>query len=197
MRTCEKPYTKKILGKKIRVNPGVFYPASDTKLLIKSIRVYPHEKILEAFAGTGAISIFCALKAGEIMATDINPKAIENINENIHMHKLERKMKAVCANIFPVKIEEFDVIILNPPYTDKKARNFIEKSMLDENHTTIKRFFKKARRYLAPKGRIYASWANFADFFFFEKLIRKNGFQFKRIHSLSKDGKTYRTYKIK
>lgn len=197
MRICKKPYIVRFLRKKICVKPEVFYPATDTKLLAQSTIIKSAEKVLEVFAGTGAISIFCAPKAAKIVATDINPKAIDNINENIHLHKLKRKMKAVCANIFPAKNETFDVIILNPPYTDKKARNIIEKSMWDENHAAIKRFFKNANNYLTPRGKIYASWANFSDFFFFEELIRKNGFQFKRINELSKDGKIYRVYEIK
>ena len=196
MEKCNEPYNVDVLGKSIVVLPGVFYPASDTELLINSAKVKSDDKVLETFAGTGAISIFFAQFAKEVIAVDINPQAIKNIQENIKLHKLSKKMKAFQADIFPNE-RKFDVILINPPYADKEAKNLIEKAFFDKDHNIIKRFFKEAKNYLNHEGRIYSTWSNFADFEFIENLVKENKYSIVQIAETTKDMKVYRVYEIK
>lgn len=196
MRTCTSPYAVEVLGKIIRVLPKVFYPATDTRLLITTVKVEPHERVLEPFAGTGVIALFLAPYAREVIATDINPEAVKNIQENINLHGLKEKMLAVQADIFPDGEEMFDVIVLNPPYTDREAQDMAEKALWDENHMSVKRFFREAKKYLKPKGRIYSTWSNFADFAFIERLGRTYGYSLKPVAETTKDKKVYRVYQF-
>ena len=195
MRLCSAPYPRTFLGKEILIFPNVFAPATDTKLLISSVTINPQETVLETCAGTGVISLFLANKAKKIVAVDINPAAIQNMNVNIQKHGL-KNMQALLADLFP-PLEKFDVIVLNPPYTDKEAKDIVEKSMWDKEHGLIQRFFQQARNYLSPHGRIYCSWANFADFKFIEHLAVKNNFTNLLIAEFIKEDKIYRVYELR
>ncbi len=196
MRSCSASYTITLLGKEIIVLPNVFYPATDTKLLIETTRINPDESVLELCAGTGAISLFLAEGARRILATDINQHAIDNINANIKKHYLTGKMEAMIANVFPETNEKFDVLVINPPYTDKEAKDVVEMSVWDKDNIVIKKVLSGARKYLIPIGRIYVSWANFADFYFFENLVRKENYKIQRIAETTKENHTYRVYEL-
>jgi methylase of polypeptide subunit release factors len=197
MKSVEKPYTVNVLNKRIVVFPYVFPPKTDTVLLIKSVKVKRGEAVLEPFAGTGLVSVFLAKNASKVISTDINPYAVRNIDKNIELHGLGKKMKAVRANIFPRKAHVFDLIVANPPYTDSKANGMAEKAFWDKGHRTLRLFFRRAKKHLTPKGRIYCSWPNFADFGFFEKLVRAEGYSLCQVGRVSKKWKEYRVYEIK
>ncbi len=166
----KKPYITKLFNKKLVVFPKVFHPASDTKLLIKTIKSKPGDVILEPCSGTGAISIFLGQNAKSIIATDINPNAIKNIKKNAELHKLNKKIKAIKADVFPPTKIKFDFIVINPPYTDRKAGNKMEKSMWDKGNHVMHTLFSNGKKYLKRGGKIYTSWANFANFDFIENL---------------------------
>lgn len=196
LRSLQNSYSINVLGKEIIVLPNVFYPSIDTILLIESIPVKKTDYVLEPFAGTGVISVLLADKVSKIIATDINPDAVENIKKNISLYNLQNKVTAILTDIFPNTETKFDVIIANPPYTDNKANNFAEKSMWDEGHKTIKMFLDKAKSYLKDTGKIYSSWSNFADFDFFEKIVIEHGFKINKISEISKEWQVYHVYEI-
>lgn len=201
MKFCNKPYKVNVLGKEIIVMPSVFYPASDTELIINALCTHQkhyltNKRILEACSGTGVISIFLSKYAKSITATDINPAAIENIKANMKKHNLEGKIKAIKTDIFSKEQSKFDLIVINPPYTDNEAKDIIEKAIWDKNHNTIKKFLRKAKNYLRKDGKIYISWANFADFDFIEEQFKINNYNFNKIAELKKDIKIYRVYRL-
>lgn len=195
MKFAEKPYLVKVLDKDLIVLPNVFYPGKDTILLINTIKTKSTDTILEAFAGSGAIAVFLAQNATKVMATDINSQAVKNIKQNICKYNLDNKIEALQTDIFPIE-GKFDVIVANPPYTDNDAKDAVEKSCWDKNHETVIKFFKSAKNYLSPNGKIYCSWANFADFDFFEELLKENNYSFKQINSLKDEWIEYRVYEI-
>jgi len=197
MKSCRKPYSVELLGKKIVVFPSVFYPAIDTKLLITAADVRPDETVLEPCAGTGAISIFLAEKAKQVVATDVNPAAVRNIEENARKHRIQDKIRVYQADLFPRIKKKFDVIVINPPYTDNPTRNFVEQAFWDEQHKVVKRFFKRAARHLAENGRIFLSWANFAGFDFIENLAKEHKFVLKNVGETTNGKITFRVYEIK
>jgi len=196
MELIKKPYYVKVLGKRIIIMPHVFAPQPDTILLIRSVKIKKTDRILEPFAGSGTISIFLAQRASNVVATDINPNAIKNIRKNIQLYKLKNKMKAVRANIFPKKESSFNVIVANPPYTDNKAHNMSQRAFWDDQHKTVKSFFNAARKHLEPNGRIYCSWSNFADFGFFEEMVRSSNYKIRPISNISEKWQVYRVYEI-
>jgi release factor glutamine methyltransferase len=183
-RNAQAPKFFRVGAIKIIVNPNVFSPKPDSVLLARKMIIKPGEIVLDTCAGTGIQTIFAVKKgAGRVYSCDINPDAVANIKLNVKNHKLEKIINVYNANLFPKIKVKADVIIANPPYTDHEPKNIIEKSVWDKNHTTLKRLLKDAPKYLKPSGRMYVSWANFAEFDLFERLIKENNYKFKKIAS--------------
>ena len=92
------------------------------------------KRVLDTFTHTGAFGLN-AVQAGarEVISVDISPEAVEMVNHNIKLNKAEKKMNAVCADVFALLKEyeaageKFDVIILDPPAFTKSAK-MIEKA---------------------------------------------------------------------
>lgn len=94
----------------------VYEPAEDTFLLAENLQVKRRDRVLEIGTGTGIIAIKTAKKARMVIATDINPAAIECATKNIVANKVFN-IELRNGDLFdPVKGEKFDLIIFNTPY---------------------------------------------------------------------------------
>ena len=182
MKTSAKQYAMNHKGKNVIIQPKVFPPYLDSFLLIESMAIKENDLVLDVCSGTGIVALFACDKAKRVIATDISPYAVKNINENIKLHALHHKMEAIETDLFPTEINtKFDVITINPPYTDHKANTIEEKSVWDENNQTIKNFFKALDSFIANNGRVYLSWADFADINLIENLCSKHSYNYKII----------------
>jgi release factor glutamine methyltransferase len=116
-------------GIKIKVLAGVFHPGLffSTKILLSYLsKINLKEKrVLELGAGTGLISIFCKTCSAIVTATDISAKAIENISTNCQLNNVNIRIikSSLFENCHP---NDFDFIIINPPYYPKNAKNEAE-----------------------------------------------------------------------
>lgn len=113
-------------GINVKIMPGVFHPGFffSTKLLIKCISKYnlKDKTFLELGAGSGLISIYCAMQNAMVTATDINPTAIKNIIKNAELNNV--KLDVIESDMFDrIEIRKFDYIIINPPYFPKNPKN--------------------------------------------------------------------------
>jgi len=120
----ERSYSYK--GIDVRVMPGVFHPGLffSTKLLIEYISKYDlnDKNVLELGAGSGLISVYCAKLKANVTASDINPIAVENINQNSKLNSVI--INVVESDLFDrIETKEFNFIIINPPYYPKNPNN--------------------------------------------------------------------------
>lgn len=189
-------YKTEVHGKEFIVLPRVFYPGTDSVLMIETVLFDPEDIVLDSCAGTGIFSVFAANKAKKVIAVDVNKFAIENVKENTKLYKLGDKITAIVGDLFPDFEIKFDKISINPPYTDNFATDVVERSVWDKGNKTTRKFFKKVKDYLKPDGKIYLSWANFADYDFIENLIKESGFSFKVIRKSGEGERNYRIYEI-
>ncbi len=91
------------------------------------------KKVLDCFTHTGSFALNCAKGAAQhVTAVDISESAIEQTKKNAHLNGLEDKMDFVCANVFELLTDmynlkkcDFDYIILDPP-AFTKSRSTIE-----------------------------------------------------------------------
>lgn len=105
-------------------HPNVYEPAEDTFILLENLRVERCDRVLEIGTGTGIIAIKASMNSRMVVATDINPYAIECATENIIANK-SFNIEIRKGNLFePVKGEKFDLILFNTPYlpTDDKEK---------------------------------------------------------------------------
>ncbi len=112
------------------VNKFVLDPRPETEGIIEeAIKIFKnkkaHFKILDIGTGSGAIAISLAREFAnvEIVAIDISEDAIKVANKNIKDKNLDKRInlkKTTLENI----LEDFDLIVSNPPYlTQKEMKN--------------------------------------------------------------------------
>jgi HemK-related putative methylase len=194
------------LGKSFRVLPGVFWPHEDSKEIVKNMVINEGDEVLDLFSGSGVIAIFAALKgAKKVIATDINPTAVKNIEINAKKFNIENIIYPRLSDVFSgiTHGEKFDVITGNPPFSDRKISNqeekFIEQTIKDEGLTAHKKLFSQLSQFLKPTGRVYLSQANFGGINEMLALADSAGFSCKIIgeNHIENDPRIYYAFELK
>ncbi len=143
-------------------------PSPDSMHLLSHSRINPGDTVLDLGTGTGVQAIFAAGKASHIVATDINPRAVENALYNIKQHKLDGKIEVRAGDLFAplAEDERFDVVLLNLRYPNRG-----KDSPMWNVH---KRFFAGVKKHLKPNGRIYYQFGFLRNLEPVEKMLKDN-----------------------
>ncbi len=74
--------------------------------------------ILDMCSGGGCIGIACALEFEDSLVdlVDLSADALELAGENIALHGLENRVKAIQSDCFECVEKRYDLIVANPPY---------------------------------------------------------------------------------
>lgn len=125
-------------------------------------KIVKSSSLLEIGCGTGIISICVALNSSKpenVLATDINPRAVENTKLNFESYGLPSKV--LQSDLFDQlsDLDKFDFIFWNHPFSDLDVSNFISDQAIasggfDYNYNTLERYFKDASKHLNPNGRL-------------------------------------------
>lgn len=147
---------KKIFYKDLEllVHDQVYEPGEDSFLLADNLNVKKCEQVLDLGTGCGLQAIHAAKQGGSVVATDINPKAIECAKKNATDNYETIDFRE--GDLFsPVQGERFDVIIFNPPYLQKEEE---PKDWIDYSYSSSEvmvRFLEEYKDYLGENGRAY------------------------------------------
>lgn len=155
---------------------GVVTPTVHSMILLEHTKINPGEVVLDIGTGSGIQAIFAADKAKKVVATDIDPKAVENARLNVQRYEKEKVIDVREGDLFaPIKSDEkFDVIIFNLVYPFSKATDH-----LWEVH---RRFFKEVNNYLKPQGRIYYQAGVIDNIPEVKAMIEPNGLEIVQMH---------------
>jgi release factor glutamine methyltransferase len=192
------PHFKDVGGLRIMIHPNVYPMGTDTNLMMKTVKVGPQDEALDIGTGTGAIACKLAdMGAKSVIGVDLNPRAIENANKNKELLNLNN-LTFQLGNVFEGLAEKFDVITINPPYTDKTASNNIEICFYDGGHKMLKTFFDDVADHLKPGGRVYLAWSNIGSMDVAPSLAKKHGFKMKLLaEDIGSRGYTFYVYELK
>lgn len=130
----------------------------ETPVIAKKSIVQNGDDVLDLATGSGMIAIFCADKAKKVIATDINPRAINYARFNAILNSVEEKIEFLVGDMFaPVMGRKFDLIIWNGPTvavpkTDGKYPIYSDGGMDGAEFT--RRFVDDAFSYTNSKGRL-------------------------------------------
>ena len=111
-------------GEIFNVADGVLIPRPETEILVEKaeaiLKTLEKPKVIEIGVGSGIISVMLAMLIEdiEIIAVDINDKALDLARKNAKKHQVEHKITFIKSDIFTNISEdsEFDMCISNPPY---------------------------------------------------------------------------------
>lgn len=139
-------------GLRIKVKEGVFHPGFffSSKFLIDTLRSQKlkGKTVLELGCGSGLISVWCARAWAEVTASDINPKAVENTQENLALN--HQSGACLVSDLFEaIPPTTFDFILVNPPYYPKRPADMRERAWFcGEEFDYFHRFFQKVGKHM-------------------------------------------------
>jgi 16S rRNA G1207 methylase RsmC len=166
-----------MFGVRVAVNPGVFCPAPKltyaTALMIRELPQLKGARVLDMGTGCGILAIVCAIRgARSVLATDIDPRAVENAAENVNAHGLGRTIEIRAANLWQGIEEQFDFVLANLPipYATPGWRR-----TRSSPRSLIPEAIEGFDRHVYPGGSLMFTYASFAGRDPFVKLLRASG----------------------
>jgi methylase of polypeptide subunit release factors len=145
-----------VQGKRLVVFPDVYKPLENEYACADYCR--DGDRVLDLGCGSGVGAVFCAPKARELLAVDINPSAVKNTEENCRRNGLNNVV-ARQSDMFSGVDGKFDLILANPPYLEA---DFADE---DKQFATSVRYlpmlFAQVGEHLADDGRLliqYPIW---------------------------------------
>jgi len=166
IRSTSTPYTVCYSGVTVSVFKNV-YPTSELSELIveglddRQFGIKENNFVLDYGTGTGFLAIQAALRGANVVATDINPNAIECALSNAARFQLNTPIdirKGDCLNTIQDH-EKFDIIMAGLPFDDAEANDYLELSMYDPEYHMRQTLFNRAIQLLNPGGRIFMSYS--------------------------------------
>jgi len=146
------------MGIQLSFNSDVYEPAEDSELLAFHSRNLKG-KILEIGTGSGLASILNAKSnpSNEVLATDINPAAIECAKKNAEANGA-RNIHFLQSDLFQKVEGKFDYILFNPPYLPTSGEERVPGNLNyafdggEDGRKTLDIFLGEFDKFLAPRG---------------------------------------------
>lgn len=157
------------LSRELVILDSVFWESADTDSLRQRIVLEPLVRgahVLEIGTGSGLLSL-CCLSAGasKVVATDLNPAAIDNVRENARQAGFAERLDArrvpqrdPSAWSVIRESETFDLIISNPPWEDRRPESVEQYALYDPGFLLLRSLLQGARQRLRPGGRIWLAY---------------------------------------
>jgi release factor glutamine methyltransferase len=131
----------------------VYHPAEDTFLLLEAAleEAGPKDRTIEIGCGRALISRKLAGRVKSLVATDINPFAVQMA--------AECGLEVIRADLFQGLRGRFDLVLFNPPYLptaeEERAEGWINFALDGgpDGRKTILRFLGDLKDHLHPGGR--------------------------------------------
>lgn len=164
------------------VLPDVFYPhfTISTKLFMEFLeqKELKDKRFLELGCGTALISVLAAKKGAKVFATDINPKAIENAQLNAEKNGVE--VETIHSDLFAsVPKQQFDYIIINPPYYPKNPHSEAEKAWYcGENFEYFEQLFSTLDAYTNNSSQVLMILSEDCELKTIKSIAKKNKIEF-------------------
>jgi release factor glutamine methyltransferase len=166
------------MGLELRVPEDVFPPAGDGSFhrLIRD-EVRPSDRVLDMGTGSGIGALLAASQSSDVVAVDVNPKAVEAAAANAAHNGVADRIQFLESDVFTAVDGHFDVMLFDPPFRWFKARDLLELGTADENYRALTTFMTEASRHLRPGGRILLHFGTSGDIDYLYQLIDAAGFK--------------------
>lgn len=167
---------------------SVFWEPDDTLSLRQRIATDARVRgasVLEIGTGSGLISL-CCLQAGaaRVVATDLNPAAVENARENGRLLQFGQRLevrqvprRAPGAWTVTRPDETFDLIISNPPWEDQHPETVEQFALYDPGFALLESLVSGARRRLRSGGRMWLAYGCVTAIRQIQKVAEREGLE--------------------
>lgn len=166
----------------------VFWEPRDTaslRTLIQTTDLVRDRTVLEIGTGSGLVALCCLhAQARRVVATDVNPNAIDNARYNAEMLRLldrleTRRVPLKDSSAYAVlrPDERFDVIISNPPWEDQQPKSIDEYALYDQGFRLLDSLLSQLGERLNPGGKALLAYGNVTAIKKAIELAPKHGLQ--------------------
>lgn len=151
-----------VLGHRVHPFYGAYAPTrtEHLELFATWLSGYAGERSRAVDVGTGSgILAFLLARAGaeEVVATDINPNAVESVRRELARHPAPITVRE--DDLLSGVAGSLDLIVFNPPWMHGTPRRPLDQAMFFEDGL-FERFFDQAAERLSPSGRIVMLFSN-------------------------------------
>ncbi len=173
-------------GIEVMVHPEVFPPhlTLSTKIFLDFLTPLElsDKRLLELGCGSGIISLYARQKGAVVTASDINPIALEYLENASQSNKLE--LRCVQSDLFDgLQKESFDYIIINPPYYPKQAQNIKEQAWFcGVEFEYFQKLFKQLPAFVSSHNHVYMILSEDCDIEKIKSIAAENNLVITIIH---------------
>ncbi|MBQ9519968.1 MAG: 23S rRNA (uracil(1939)-C(5))-methyltransferase RlmD [Acholeplasmatales bacterium] len=140
---CGKEFIIETLGNvKYKIYPDTFFQLNTMateemlKIVLKQAKLSFKERVLDAYSGVGAIGLYLAHNAKEVIGIENNKASVIAASENAELNKIKNAKfyQGDAGELLPKMVKDgevFDVIVVDPPRTGLDDR-FID-AILESN----------------------------------------------------------------
>lgn len=180
------------LGTTLVVPPDVMPITDVSHLLGEAVLAEARatDRVLDMGTGCGVNAILAARSGQAVLAVDINPVAVAAARRNAARNGVSDRVEVRESDVFGNVDGAFDLIVFDPPFRWFAARDLFEVASTDENYAAMTTFFREARRYLTPTGRMLIFFGTSGDLAYLERLVAEQRFRTEVLaeQELEKDG---------
>lgn len=155
------------LGARVHPHYGVWAPvrAEHVDLVAEAASGWSAagKRALDVGTGTGVLALVLARAGADVVATDLEPRAIACARENAERLGLAARIELVCADLFPPPGGSFDLVVSNPPWLPDEARSPLERAVYDPGGAFVERLVLGLPARLAPGGEAWIVISDLAE----------------------------------
>ncbi len=156
-----------ITGLDVSIFPhyGVFAPTRHeyVQLMLDAPLPAAHDVALDIGTGTGLLAIILAQRGvKQVIATDLNPRALTCANENLTALELTN-VQLQQADLFPTAAPLANLVVCNPPWLPAKPSSPLEYAVYDANSAMLRGFLQGAKQHLAEQGEVWLILSDLAE----------------------------------
>jgi len=157
-------------NEEIRIYPhyGVFSPIRGEyiELVLRTplpAAIKQHSVAFDVGTGTGALAVVLAMRGiQEIVATDLDDRAIACAQENITHLNLTDYIEIQKKNLFPEG--KAALIVCNPPWIPARPSSSLEHAVYDPDSRMLKGFLHDLKSHLLPDGEGWLILSDLAEY---------------------------------
>lgn len=154
------------LGARIHPRHSVFSPSrSEYVDLVARVPLPTAREQLTAFdigTGTGVLAAVLARRGVvNVVATDVNPRAVESAQENIERLELTATVTVIETDLFPPG--RADLVVCNPPWLPGAPTSALELGVYDEGSAMLRGFLTGLADHLTPGGEGWLVLSDLAE----------------------------------
>ncbi|MFI2475930.1 methyltransferase [Nocardia xishanensis] len=156
------------LGARLHPAYGVFAPTRDEYIDLVAHAPLPagadHPVVFDIGTGTGVLAAVLARRgAREVLATDINPRAVRCARENMRRLGLLGRVRVIEADLWPGGRQRADLIVCNPPWLPGSPTSALELGIYDAASDVLNRFLGDLADHLTPHGEGWLILSDLAE----------------------------------